>query len=196
MKVLKNDLIQSLTWTWIIKDLEVKSAIDESIQKAFIKKGYKFRPGQEYLFVTGIKFNPKADMTMAFIDTKRALATCYGCSQEHRGLHIHVFPRNDKKALDDLSEVIGLISKPVNAMSRLDYIISKATWNYKWIPFSAILVIINYLISQSDTIFNSSPKFLSTLSYLGFSLLMIYVVLVIVLVLVRIYYAFLFAWRT
>jgi hypothetical protein len=188
------ELVQPLTWTWNITDQEFRSAIDAKIQQAFERVGYKSRPGQEYGFITGIDFNPKADMTLTFVDSVRAQAICYECSQEHRGMHIHVFPRTDQKALDDLANAVASVSKSVNRVSLLDYSVSKLTWNYRWIPAIAILAIISYLMTESSKAFSPSSLtiLLSTLGTVGFIAIMIYVLLIIPLVIARIVYAYRF----
>ncbi len=189
-----SELVQPLTWTWNITNKEFRSAIDAKIQQAFERLDYKSRPGQEYGFISGINFNPKADMTLTFVDSGRAQAICYGCPQEDRGMHIHVYPRTDQQALDDLESVTASVSKSVNRVSLLDYTVSKLTWNYKWIPANAILGVIIYLMTESSKTFSPSllTALLSTLGNIGFIAIMIYVLLVIPLVIVRIAYAYKF----
>lgn len=186
--------VQPLAWAWRLKSEEMRSALDAKIQHAFESMGYKTRPGEEYGYVTGISRNPKADMSLAFVKPDCAQALCYRCSSERRGLHIHVFPRTDEEAMDDLATITKKVSKSINRVTWLDYSVATLTWNYKLVPFAALVSVISYLMSEASKA--QAPIAISwvlpTMAGLGFIVLMGYLLLVMPLVLARVLYAYRF----
>lgn len=194
-----HETIQRLSWAWGVLNISIKSAIDERIRKAFEKFGYTTRPGLEYLRFSRLRYSSTPDMPLSFFGSKCALAICYECEREWRGLHIHIFPDTDNTALDHLNSIIDRISGPTNKISLLDFNVSRLTWNHKMTALTTIIAFVTYLAIQSINISSSTFPLSSVftgLCILIFIAAIVYIFLIMLLILARAIYAYKFIWGT
>jgi hypothetical protein len=139
-----------LSWIWrpyrAERDRELAVAIDSMLTKAFRDEGYSDRSRDDYFALVRSSYRFRPDMTQSFFGGSGIFATCYGCEQEPRGLHIHSLPSSKTEADGLLSRIERRIRTPALRVFLLRSRIPQLTLGHKFTVFTGMYAIIGTIL--------------------------------------------------